>query len=256
MTTEHGAKGAIAPLLFAPYTDGWTTKRWERIDRALRREWHSDGNIAEHDITALLSALNPPFESAVIQLLCRATGRPYSPDMRVYTMKVFLETTSSALDTRVPDFLVGRDHNDVVVPDIIVELKGNAWTNGGWKYCPRYGEDVYSNQVLCYLHGCWTSVDLRDVDFCWVGRRGIIDNPSHEFPWGNSAVNERDGSLNHGMRIAYRRHRIAALRWRPLTIEDIADVLRATTDGEVLADVIDAWCDHCSRSSPGSVSAR
>ncbi|WP_280426305.1 hypothetical protein [Nocardia carnea] len=246
MTIDPGAGAAIAPLLFKPYTDCWDPSRWLRIEHALRRE----SNVYEHDISAMLCSLNPPWEAPLVQLLCRATGRDYDDAMRVYTTQQFVKSTNSALDRRVPDFVVGRDHDGVVVPEIIVELKGNAWINGGWDYCPRYGDDVYSNQVLCYLHGCWTSVDLRDVAFCWIGLRAIVDNPVHEFPWGNKAVNERDGRDSYGLRIAYRRHRIAALHWRPLTIEDVAEVLRATDGGDVLADLIDVWSESCAGVTP------
>lgn len=245
VTDVDSAGDALKPLLYQGYTDHWSASRWHRIERALRKSWRAErsANVYEADITAVLSALNEPLEAVFVRLLCDVAGITYNQQMRLFTTAEFLNDVDGKRGKHRPDFIIGHVVAGFIKPDVVVEVKGRAWVNGGVGYCPDAPE-IYSNQALCYLHGCWTTYDLTGVEFCWIGLRSTVEDLASEFPWGRRGVNATDNPDCYGD--AYDRQRVAAARWHRLALEDVSRALQPAGPGKIVADLIDAWVDQIS----------
>lgn len=151
----------------------------------------------EPQSTAFLTMFDGPLESAVIKLLCRRANIPYTADLRLLSGRDF-RWDSDAKDRRTIDFVVARWVGEGPPQKgsqgwelvIAVEAKYDAAVNGGHGYCKKH-PGRYSNQIICYLHGC---VDGRlsrrkGVIFLWLGNAPKIPDAA---PWGRKAVHEGD----------------------------------------------------------------
>lgn len=140
----------------------------------------------ENDVTQFIALLDGNVERAVIELFCEVSGVTYTSRLRLENGSDF-RADSGQVDTRAMDLVVyqRKEGSTEVVPVIAIEAKFGAYVNARWGYCPRDPE-AYSNQVICYVHGCLNPLLDEKVKFVWLG---LVTAGS---PWGNKGINERD----------------------------------------------------------------
>ena len=151
----------------------------------------------EPQVTRFMAASGGAFETLLISTFCQTWGLDLEVDMRLISGSEFGKETGQS-DRRSIDLVVrrkiDRDGTTASVPVIGIEAKFEAVPNGAWGYCPwhRSEEDrQYSNQIICYVHGCTNSLLDDSVKFIWLG----LPSKTNTGPlWGNKAINDRDGA--------------------------------------------------------------
>jgi hypothetical protein len=130
----------------------------------------------ESDVTATIALLDGPAQRAVVTLLCAAAGIDQRPGLRLVEGTDFRREWGR-LHGRDGDLFLERRNIDVVVVDglywapvIAVEAKFDASCNGRTGYCSTNPQHTWSNQVVCYLHGCThPALDVdKGVKFLWL----------------------------------------------------------------------------------------
>ena len=124
---------------------------------------------SEVQVTRLLSCTDGRLETVIIRYLLNIAGvKCVSEGLRLITGSQFNAETGGA-DHRSIDLVVRRrTSDDETVPVLAAEAKYGAWVNGGFGYCPR-DPHGYSNQAICYLHGCISDAhSVNEMAFIWT----------------------------------------------------------------------------------------
>ena len=263
----------LVPLMSALCPD--YTQHWSQAMKLQLRNTLTPGApgpfAVETTITQLLESLSDA-ESAVVDRIWAASSTaapgsdPVPAGARLYRLQDFLSrgTWSRPGDRsslKLPDFIVahpdlGDDSEPTkqrLIPDVAVEFKGSAKVNGRYGYCP---DDVtglnYSNQPICYAHGCWANLtdadnrrDFARMRFVWIGPD--VQVGSQNGPWGTAGLSERDRgnySSPAGVAIdpAIDLQNAAAKKWHGLGLSQLESTIRAVPGGSShVADAISAW---------------
>lgn len=89
---------------------------------------------------------------------------------------------------RCPDLLLVDAAGNIRV---VIEVKARARLNGDWGYC-RQAPTGYSDQLICYGHGCWARHGLSGAKFLLVAPAGRWPHLRKDQAW---AVNHYDGTV-------------------------------------------------------------
>jgi hypothetical protein len=228
----------LLPYLYRDYTANWSKKRWTILRKLA--EGYNPGGQAEAAVTAALCAIDGPVGHSLANIFLDISGQSANPDAEMIDPREYAVRKD------------GRSHySDVGVRDpatnpllLLVECKRDAHINGYRGYCPL-DPGVYSSQMICYPHGCWTSPGALDgTGFLWV-------HPHDTHPWSDG-LNERhlgkpswveylgsDSAIRHVIEI----QGTASNQWRTATWEDIVTRihdLREPAAG-VIAAIINTW---------------
>lgn len=198
----------------------------------------------EPQSTTFLTMFDGPLEKAVIEVLCRRAGVVYTADLRLLSGKDF-RWDSAAKDRRTIDFVVARWVGEGAPQKgsqgwelvIAVEAKYGAAVNGGHGYCKKHPRR-YSNQIICYLHGC---VDGRlsrrkGVAFLWLG---YAPKSPEAAPWERKAIHEGDFKWA-GLEKAFRRQERARKHWQGVTWAELGQAITAALESEGLSSEAEA----------------
>jgi hypothetical protein len=228
----------LLPHLYGGYTANWSSERW-RILRELA-EGRNPGGQAETGVTAALCATGGPVGHKLAGIFLGISGQPANPNAEMIDPSEYAVRQDRRLhypDAGVRDSATNR-------PLLLVECKRDAHINGYPGYC-LCDPDVYSNQVICYPHGCWTSPGTLDrTGFLWV-------HPRDTRPW-RDGINERqlgkpnwieylgsDQAIQHVIET----QGTAIKQWRTATWEDIVARIHSLREpaAEVIATIINTW---------------
>lgn len=174
-TMGHAPRDQIdfsnADLFFQGYLRGWSEDRFYRL---------RSGRPQEHDITAMMCALQGPAGDAAIEFLLTRAGIP----MADHSIGRYEFRSGGDLDGVRDDPETGKPRARII-PDVFVsfvpndgpsrlvvavEVKKDADVN--YIDCPAGVHTSYSNQVICYPHGCWLPPHAATVDirYVWLAR--------------------------------------------------------------------------------------
>jgi hypothetical protein len=175
-------------------------------------------------------------EQTVLGVLCDAAGIQDHEGLRLLSGTEFRHD-SEVTDRRSIDMVVASKlHEDQAArgslawqPIAGVEAKYDAWVNGGRGYCKKF-PDTYSNQAICYLHGC---IDARldtkkGVKFIWLSN--APKNPEHG-PWDRKGIHEGDFEWA-GLEEAYANQTEAKDKWSAVTWAGLGNAITATLSAE------------------------
>ena len=148
----------------------------------------NDGVPIESDISDVLVSFAEPFATELTRIFLDLAGVDAPAEELDLCSGVnwlrFTRSRPTGVD-RTPDMLICRIDDPTKVV-LVIELKGRAQVNGGGLYCSGAHESLgYSSQAVCYLEGCWTTLDLDGAAYALVGpdvNRGINGG------WGRRAV--------------------------------------------------------------------
>ena len=229
----------LLPHLYAGYTANWSKQRW-MILRELA-EGRNPGGQAEAAVTAALCAVEGPVGHSLANVFLDISGQPANPDAEMINPREYAVRRDGR--SRSPDVGVRDAAANRLL--LLEECKRDAHINGYLGYCPL-DPNAYSNQVICYLHGCWTPPgELNGTRFLWV-------HPQDTNPWSDG-LNERQldnpswveyvGGDPATLRRAIETQSSAVNGWRPTTWEDVGarinDLLKPAA--EVIATIISTW---------------
>lgn len=148
----------------------------------------------EPDVTRFMAGLDGKIEQLVIEEFCAKASASYMRSLRLISGVEF-RRESPGSDARRAIDLVVIDTAEERKSTIAVEAKFDALVNGRFAYY-REAPGEYSNQVICYTHGCTNARLDASVKFLWLGL-GLGKDGS---PWGRKGVNEDDAShLAHAL---------------------------------------------------------
>jgi hypothetical protein len=205
-------------------------------------------------LRALAGGRNPggPAESAVTAVLCAADGTVGHALANILLENAGQPAHPAADMIKPGPYAAGRRSPDIGVRDAVsgqlllaVECKRDAHINGGFGYCPL-DPAGYSNQVICYQHGCWACPGALDgAGLLWL-------HPSDKLPWGDGL---HEGLLGKPNWVGYAggdpgmlRHWIdtqhaAAARWHTAVWEDMVARSRSLHEpaADVVAAIIETW---------------
>jgi hypothetical protein len=227
----------LRPHLYAGYVTRWSDGRWA-ILRALA-EGRNPGGQAEAAVTAALCAVDGPVGRAIANIILEHAGQAAHPAAEMIKPGEYA-------------VLRGRRSPDIGVRDaasgrllLAGECKRYAHINGGFGYCPL-DPGGYSNQVICYQHGCWAYPGaLAGAGLLWL-------HPSDTPPWGDGL---HEGLLANPNWVSYaggdpgrlRRwidtQHAAAGRWHTAVWEDMVPRFRDLHEpaADVVATLIGTW---------------
>jgi hypothetical protein len=225
----------LIPHLYAGYITGWSPARWA-ILRALAGG-SNPGGQAESAVTAALCAVDGTVGHALANVILQNAGQAAHPDADM------IKPGQYAAGRRSPDIGV----RDAVSGQLLLAVEGkrDAHINGGFGYCPL-APGGYSNQVICYQHGCWASPGaLAGAGLLWL-------HPSDTRPWSDGL---HEGLLGNPAWVRYAggdpgrlRHwidaqRAAAARWHTAAWEDMVPRIRGLHEpaADVIAVIIETW---------------
>lgn len=229
----------LLPHLFGGYTVNWSDTRWI-ILRELA-EGHNSGSQAETAVTAALCATHGPIGHSLANVFLDISGQPANPDAEMIEPREYAASRDG--HSRSPDIGVRDAAANRLL--LLAECKRDAHINGYLGYCPL-DPDGYSNQVICYLHGCWALPGaLDETSFLWV-------HPDDTIPWSDG-LNERQldnpswveyvGGDPAILRRAIETQSTAINRWPTATWEDTAARVYNLREpaAEVIARIISTW---------------
>lgn len=153
---------ALAPYLWEGYTRVWSRSRGQLLESLA--SGHRVGGRGEEAVTEALCAVVGEPGSCLARILLRAAG--IQPRPRAEMVRPGDKSLIHLRGRRSPDlFIADLDTSEVL---LAIEGKGQADVNGGWGYCPWY-LDTYSNQAICYPHGCWVSESVDPATgYLWL----------------------------------------------------------------------------------------
>lgn len=228
-----------ATLFFPGYVQNWSHSMREKL---------RTGRPLESEVTKMLCALEGPTADAVIDFILAAC-QIEREDGWIYQLRAAnnldgIRDDNGVLFSRcVPDVFVVRCAKGVADELIVaVEAKRDAPVN--YVSCPTGDHPDYSNQVICYVNGCWLppSSSGRSAEYLWLARdRDIKDGsfPKH----GLNGNAERDGALgwrgaDEG-RIWYASQTNAAELWNRASWEELIRVISPHAPG--VSNVVSAF---------------
>lgn len=205
--------------------------RWARFDEIL-----AGARGTEPDSTTLITMSDGPLEQTMVDAMCDAAGIQVEErkGIRLLSGGEF-RIDSKAEDRRTIDIVGARKKDGAATieawhPIFATEAKYDAWVNGGHGYC-KAEKETYSNQAICYLHGCIDGRLDDDVKFIWLGN--TIANPDLG-PWGRKAINPEDFAWA-GLEAAHKLQEIARERWDAMTWAALGAAITKALTAEGLA---------------------
>ncbi|MDN5606407.1 MAG: hypothetical protein L0G59_13480 [Kocuria sp.] len=119
-----------------------------------------------------------------------------------------------------------------------MELKRDAWVN--YINCPTGAHPDYSNQLVCYAHGCWLEnpADHPELTYVWLAPKEKLSDVAIEAR-ALSPDRDRLDRLNASEPAYERQVEALATRWHRATLEGLVEALR--TEAPKIADIIGAW---------------
>jgi hypothetical protein len=205
--------------------------KWPRLNEVL-----AGAPGTEPDSTTLITMSGGTLEKALVDAMCDAAGIPEDDreGIRLLSGGEF-RIDSGVKDRRTIDVIGARKVDEAAtseawLPVFATEAKYGAWVNGGHGYCKRAPE-TYSNQVICYLHGC---IDARlndDVEFIWLGN--AVTDPDLA-PWGRKGIVESDYKWA-GLEEAHKLQELARERWNALTWVTLGEAITTALAAEGFA---------------------
>jgi hypothetical protein len=229
---------SLLPHLYDGYTANWSDTRWMILRELAKGQ--NPGGQAEAAVTAALCATDGHIGHSLANIFLDISGQPTNPNAEMIEPKEYAVPTDGR--SRSPDVAVCDPAKQLL---LLAEGKRDAHINGHLGYCPL-DPDGYSNQVICYLHGCWAPPDALDgTSFLWVHpydttpwsdglNERQLDNPSWvEYVGGDAAI----------LRRAIETQGTAINRWRTATWEDMAARIYDLREpaAEVIATIISTW---------------
>lgn len=205
-----------------------------------------EGRLIEPDVTRTLAFFDGEFGSDLANILLAFGGLTTpQPDVELWVGNEWLQAAGARRqrDRRSPDIVItaGHDLHHVL---LTIEVKGRAWVNGGWHYCPIHEKIIgYSNQIICYADNCWTTADLSSVPRLLVGPDC---HASYYGGWGPKGI--RLGTVErYGMHDAYEAQsraineiwRFAGLR----TLESRIACLPQSAARDDSLNILGSWLD-------------
>jgi hypothetical protein len=221
--------------------------QWGRFNEILNGR---NGSAVESQVTTFITMFGGPLEQAAIAYLCAAAELELTPEelSRLQLISGGEFRADAEMATRRTIDIVVVDRNDDQPADagrhhfrpvVGVEGKYGAWVNGGNGFCahPKAqerhedGHLPYSNQAICYPHGC---IDERlnageGVAFVWLSE-GRPD-PDGVGPWGRKGLHPGDAGKIPGFEEAYDLQKEAMGIWQPATWSGLAEAIRAEIGG-------------------------
>lgn len=186
-----------------------------------------EGQAVESQSTTFMTMADGPLEKALIGAICDAAGVPDRDGIRLLSGTEFRHD-SDATDRRTIDMVCARRINDQSArgslawqPVVATEAKYGAWVNGGHGYCAKFPE-AYSNQVICYLHGCIDARLDENVKFVWLGNATAYPDLG---PWGRKGIHEGDFEYA-GLEEAFGRQLEAKDVWKSMTWPDLGRAIK------------------------------
>jgi hypothetical protein len=187
--------------------------------------------VAEPHATQLVSFLDGMAEGAFVRLVCARAGVEYQPSFRVISGREFRRDTGGE-NPREVDLVVVDTDKPSRKPVIAIEAKFDATVNGSRKYCGDLEHSSYSNQIICYPHGCiHPDLTAPGVRFVWLGLEVDRARPMAGF---KGAITDRDIDLL-AERVLQDR---AETLWARATWEDVWDAVAAAVTDQALADAL------------------
>ena len=272
------AHASLISAIYQPYMADWTADTAARIRNtvefitapATASAQVRAAQVGETQITTLLRSLTTA-ESALVTLIWATSDRhlgrndPLPAGAQLYRLEDFLSRgvwrrPKELGAMKLPDLLIAhpdpRDNRSFterrLVLDVVVEVKGMADVNSDYGYClDDDTQDAYSNQAICYPHGCWVNLkdranafDFRAARFVWIGPDKYIDHPEGRGVQGLGRGGPRAYDSGRGTPIdpAIELQRQAKALWAGLELSMVERTLRSVGGGNaVLADVMASW---------------
>jgi hypothetical protein len=149
-------------------------------------------SVAEPHATQLVSFLDGMAEGAFVHLVCARAGVEYQPSFRVISGREFRLDTHGE-NPREVDLVVVDTDKPGRKPVVAIEAKFDATVNGSRKYCGDPKHASYSNQIICYPHGCvHPDLTTPEVRFVWLGLEVDRVRPMSR---SKGAITDRDTDL-------------------------------------------------------------
>ncbi|GAA3850990.1 hypothetical protein KACC15558_32530 [Brevibacterium ammoniilyticum] len=211
-----------------------------------RVERISQGLQSETDVTRVLAFFVGEFGDNLARIFLNLAGvdQP-GTDFESWVGSEWLSAAGVRIPgrQRSPDIIVtAREEIRNVL--LIIEVKGNAWVNGGWGYCPVHGGlQGYSNQIICYAGNCWSTADLAVVP------RLIIGPDSHKSlfgGWGRKGIVKED-IARYGLSEAFEAQRSAIEKWQFAGLRTLEARIKDLSPSDARRDalyVLSPWLDR------------
>lgn len=200
----------------------------------------------ESQVTTFVTMFSGPLEQAVVSFFCSAAGATFSEDLQIISGGEFRDDSKEATLRTIDLVVVDRNEGGQPgsgglrwKPVVAVEAKYGAWVNGGNGFCGYTTKDdrhedghlPYSNQAICYLHGC---IDGRlnvekDVRFVWLGEGR--DDAVGLGPWGRKGLHPGDAGKIPGYAEAYKAQGEAIKSWTPVTWAELGNAITQQIGG-------------------------
>ncbi len=235
MSVAQPSLSDLMPSLYDGYVGGWSEDRFRRLEEALAS---GAGKLTERMVTDLIAAAVGSLGRSLIDIFLDAAEQSASAakTLTLVTGENFRDQFPGQCP-HVPDIVVCEE--DTLAPVVVIEGKGGAMVNGGSDYC-LLRPGAYSNQVIAYVQGCWTSTSLKGVSFLWIGPGAVV---SHRYgPWGDRGIRPND-HLDYPLvdDQAWNLQETARRRWKGLAWEDLVGRLPSDPAGRAVAEVVKVW---------------
>lgn len=221
----------------------------ETCEKHSHRIPHLDDILAgakatEPDSTRFLTLADGPLEQAVLGYFCDVAGIPEEDrgGLRLLSGSEF-RLDSGVIDQRSIDLVAARREKDnlgerggkIWKAAVAIEAKYGAAVNDGHKYCKKDPDSPrYSNQVICYSHGC---IDQRlgaDVAFVWLANPVDPELHAKYGPWADKGINQNDLKYEV-LNAAYPDQQLAMDRWKSATWVNLGQAITTALELEGFA---------------------
>jgi hypothetical protein len=203
-------------------------------------------NALESQVTTFMTMFSGALEQAVIRFFCSAAGATFSEDLQIIAGGEFRDDSTKATLRTIDLVVVDRNKDGQPgsgglrwKPVVAVEAKYGAWVNGGNGFCgfttkddrDEHGHLPYSNQAICYLHGCIDGrLDVKNgVRYVWLGE-GRTDTEGLG-PWGRKGLHPGDAGKIPGYEAAYKAQGEAIKSWAPVTWVELGKAITEEVGG-------------------------
>jgi hypothetical protein len=150
----------------------------------------------ETEVTRFLNLADGVFAQALIAIFCQTGLVTPEPGMQIMSGTDFKRGAVGArIDRRSLDIIVFKWIGESDILDgstkmrrqavVAIEAKFTANVNARDGYCPD-SPDSYSNQIICYVHGCMHPPFDSGVKFVWLGLPLNTGGPL----WGRKGINQ------------------------------------------------------------------
>lgn len=223
----------------------WPTDTTFCGDNALTRI--NNATPLERDVTRVLAFFTGTFGDELARIMLRLAGVTVAPaDVELWVGSEWLSATDSKTAThgRSPDIIITRQGRKTNVL-LVVEVKGRAWVNGGFDYCPHHCATLgYSNQIICYPGNCWTTVDLS------AAPRLLIGPDAHREAyggWGYKGLTAEKGTRSD-LAAAFAAQQAATLRqWHFAGLRELLNQIEQLPHSPGRTDALDVLSEWLER---------